>query len=508
MSPTAELQVNECPDANSPTAHSHAETGNMRSMAPAVAPLISQGYDFLLKRFFLTLGIETHERKGLVVKKSYVSDRSEALYERAARVLSGGSTRLTTYFAPHPLYAVSGAGSKVVDADGVERVDCLNNYMTLIHGHAHPDIVAAITEQAGKGTCFGMPTEREIELAEIICSRVASVDTVRFCNSGTEAVMLSLKAARAYTGRPMIAKCEGAYHGAFDPVEVSLSSTPDNWGDPQAPARVPYYRGLPQRTMDDVLVLPYNDVEASRALIEENASSLAAVVVDPVPPRVGFVPMDKAYAEMLREVTEARGIVLVFDEVASFRVSYRGAQALVGVEPDLTTFGKIIGGGTPVGAVGGRSPVMSVFDPSNGSPGVSHGGTFNGNPMTTAAGAASMQLLTEGVMERINSLGDRAREKLNDAFEHAGVQGQASGVGTLVKLHFHRRALRNHRDVLASARENQLMAATHKGLLARGYIVGAAGLAALSSVNTESEIDGLADALEDVLRELRLNESA
>ncbi len=442
------------------------------------------------------------------VDTSYSSSRSEALYARAAKVLSGGSTRLTTYFAPHPLYAVSGRGSKVVDADGVERVDCLNNYMTLIHGHAHPEVVAAITEQAQRGTCFGMPTEREIELAETLCDRVQSLDTVRFCNSGTEAVMLSIKAARAHTGRAMIAKCEGAYHGAFDPVEVSLSSTPENWGDASAPARVPYYRGLPERTMDDVLVLPYNELEASRALIEAHAHELAGVVVDPVPPRVGFVPMDGAYAQMLREVTQAHGIVLIFDEVASFRVNYGGAQALVGVEPDLTTFGKIIGGGTPVGAVGGKREVMAVFDPSRGAPGVSHGGTFNGNPLTTAAGAASMRLLTEAVMDQINRLGDRAREKLNDAFERAGVEGQASGVGSLVKVHFHSRELRNHRDVLPSAREGQLMSAAHKGLLARGYIVGAAGLAALSSANTNAEIDGLADALEDTLRELRLNDPA
>ena len=177
-------------------------------------------------------------------------ERSADLYQRAKQVLAGGSTRLTTYFAPHPLYAVTGRGSHVVDADGVERVDCLNNYMTLIHGHAHPDVVTAITEQAVQGTCFGMPTEHEITLAEILCERVKSLDVVRFCNSGSEAVMLSVKAARAYTERPMIAKCEGAYHGAYDPVEVSLSSSPDNWGEAAAPARIPYTRGTSQRVME------------------------------------------------------------------------------------------------------------------------------------------------------------------------------------------------------------------------------------------------------------------
>ena len=440
------------------------------------------------------------------MEKVMVGDQSWQLYQRASQVLSGGSTRLTTYFAPHPLYAVSGSGSKVVDADGVERVDCLNNYMTLIHGHAHPEIVAAITEQAERGTCFGMPTEREIELAEILCDRVDSVDVIRFCNSGTEAVMLSIKAARAYTGRAMIAKCEGAYHGAFDPVEVSLTSSPENWGPADSPARVPYYRGLPSKTMDDVIVLPFNEVEASRALLEAHGDELAAIVVDPVPPRVGFVPIARDYAQMLRTVADRFGAILIFDEVASFRVGFNGAQALVRVTPDLTAFGKIIGGGTPVGAVGGNREVMSVFDPAHGVHQLAHGGTFNGNPLTTAAGAASMRLLSEAQLARLNALGDRARSTLKRAFESAGVEGQASGVGSLVKLHLHRRMLHNHRNVLTSGRENQLIAAVHKGLLARGFILGASGLAAISTVNTEEEIDALGEALEDTLRELRLNE--
>ena len=439
--------------------------------------------------------------------KIMMGNESLALFQRASRVLSGGSTRLTTYFSPHPLYAVSGTGSKVTDADGVERVDCLNNYMTLIHGHAHPDIVAAITEQARCGTCFGMPTEREIELAEILCQRVKSVDVIRFCNSGTEAVMLSIKAARAYTGRSMIAKCEGAYHCAFDPMEVSLNSGPENWGPQEAPARVPYYRGLPAKTMDDVIVLPFNDIESSRALLQRHGDRLAAIVVDPVPPRVGFVPMTYEYAQMLREVADDFESLLVFDEVASFRVSFNGAQALVGVTPDLTAFGKIIGGGTPVGAVGGCREVMAVFDPAQGSPRLSHGGTFNGNPLTTAAGAASMRLLTQSAMDSLNELGDRARATLNRAFKVAGVEGQAWGVGSLVKLQLHRRVLRNHRDVLATPRENQLMSEIHRGLLKRGFILGATGLAAISTANTQAEIDGLGEALEETLRALRLNES-
>ncbi len=432
--------------------------------------------------------------------------RSAALYRRANGVLAGGSTRLTTFFAPYPIYAVSGSGSRVTDADGVERVDCLNNYMTLIHGHARPEVVEAAVEQIRRGSCFAMPTEREIELAEIIAERVESVETIRFCNSGSEAVLVAIKAARAYTGRPMVAKCEGAYHGCYDPVEVSLSSTPESWGDRDAPAKVPYTAGLPAKVMEDVVVLPYNEVEASRRLIEHHADRLAAIVVDPVPTRIGCVPVRTEYARMVREVASRHGIVLVFDEVASFRVRYRGAQSMVGVAPDLTTFGKIIGGGMPVGAVGGRRDVMSVFDPSKGSPRASHGGTFNANPATMAAGAAAMRLLTEDALDTLNARGDRARERIGAAFEAAGVAGQAVGAGSLVMIHFNRRELGGYRDVFPDESESRRTSALHKALLNRGFIVGAGGLAAISTANTDQEIDDLADAIEDSLREMRLND--
>ncbi|MCH9672420.1 MAG: aspartate aminotransferase family protein [Gammaproteobacteria bacterium] len=433
-------------------------------------------------------------------------ERSAALFQRASKVLAGGSTRLTTYFSPHPLYAQSGRASRVTDADGVERVDLLNNYMTLIHGHAHPDVIDAITDQAQRGTCFGMPTEGEIALAEIICERVKSVENIRFCNSGSEAVLIAIKAARAYTDRPMIAKCEGAYHGAYDSVEVSLSSNPDNWGESDEPARVPYTRGLPQRVMDDVVVMPFNDIATSKRLLEANANSLAAIVVDPVPPRVGCVPMQHEYAQMLRDVATKHGIVLIFDEVASFRVHYHGAQAIVGVEPDLTTFGKIIGGGMPVGAVGGNREVMSVFDPTTRAPLAAHGGTFNGNPMTMAAGAASMNLLTRDAMDELNSVGDHARSRINAAFERAGVEGQATGIGSLVKIHMNRRTLVNHRDVYADARESQLLTQLHRGLLEKGFILGSACLSAISTANTTEEIDDLATAVEEISVGLRLND--
>ena len=277
-----------------------------------------------------------------------------ALPARGARCSRAAATRLTTFFSPYPIYAVSGSGSKVTDADGVERVDCLNNYMTLIHGHAHPEVVEAAIGQIRRGSCFAMPTEREIELAEILTERVESVETMRFCNSGSEAVLVAIKAARAHTGRPMVAKCEGAYHGCYDPVEVSLSSSPESWGDSDEPAKVPYTVGLPDKVMEDVVVLPYNEVEASRALIERHADRLAAIVVDPVPTRVGCVPMRREYAQMVREAA-TRHTASCSSSTRSRRSGcvIAARQSMVGVTPDLTTFGKI-NRRRPAGRRGGR----------------------------------------------------------------------------------------------------------------------------------------------------------
>ena len=313
--------------------------------------------------------------------------RSATLFARAQGVLPGGNSRTTVYMAPYPPYAASGEGCWVTDVEGDRRLDCLNNYTALIHGHAHPAIVEAATRRLARGASFPMPTPEEIDLAALLCERLPSAERVRFTNSGSEAVMIALKGARAFTNRPKIAKFEGAYHGSYDYAEVSLASTPETWGALAAPASTPYSKGTPPAVLEDVVVLPFNHTEQAVARIAREAKHLAAVLVDPVPNRVGLVPARVEFLEALREVTRAHGIVLIFDEVISFRVGYHGAQGAFGVTPDMTTLGKIIGGGFPVGAVAGSAEVMTVFDPTRGGPPAApHGGTFNANPVTMAAG--------------------------------------------------------------------------------------------------------------------------
>src|SRR5215468_9840628 len=315
--------------------------------------------------------------------------RSAALWARAQHVMPGGNTRTTVHMAPYPPYAASGAGCWITDVEGDRRLDCLNNYTALIHGHAHPAIVEAASHRLARGTSFPLPTPEEIELAAALAERLPSAEHVRFTNSGSEAVMMAIKGARAHTRRPRIAKFEGAYHGSYDYAEVSLSSTPESWGTLAAPSSTAYSRGTPPAVLDDVVVLPFNHPEHAVARTQQEAGSLAAVVIDPVPNRVGLMPARCDFLEAMREVTRAHGIVLIFDEVISFRVGYHGAQGAFGVVPDMTTLGKIIGGGFPVGAIAGRADAMAVFDPTRGGPPAApHGGTFNANPVTMAAGLA------------------------------------------------------------------------------------------------------------------------
>ena len=326
------------------------------------------------------------------------------MYDRALASLPGGNTRTTVFMKPYPIYAARGEGCRVWDLDGNVYIDCINNFTSQIHGHAHPALIRAATAQLALGSAFGLPTVSEVELAELLVSRLPSVDQVRFANSGTEAVMMALKAARAHTGRPKIAKCEGAYHGSYDYAEVSLDPTPEAWGR-NAPVSVAYARGTPDNVLADVVTIPFNDTEAAVSLIREHGPELACVLVDPMPNRAGLAPADRAYLEALRKVTREVGALLIFDEVITFRLGFRGAQGIWDIDPDLTTLGKIIGGGFPVGAIGGHRDVMAVFDPRPGKPALPHGGTFSANPVTMRAGIAAMELLDDAAFARLDAMG-------------------------------------------------------------------------------------------------------
>jgi glutamate-1-semialdehyde 2,1-aminomutase len=310
--------------------------------------------------------------------------------------------------------------------------------------------------------------------------------------------MMAIKAARSYTGRDRIAKFEGAYHGYYDDVQVSFSSRPDDWGPDDAPASVPSSGGIPKHRVLETLVLPWNDRDACERLIERHATELAAVLVDPLANRMGFIPPAAGFLTFLRQLTRARGILLIYDEVISFRVGYQGAQGRYGGEPDLTAFGKIIGGGFPIGATGGRADVMEVFDPGTRGPRIASGGTFSANPVSMTAGLATMRAMTPAAFQRLDALGARLRARLGDAFREARVPGQATGEGSLFRLLFTDRPLRSYRDVdqVAEARMERLF----RALLDAGVLLHTTGLGCLSTPMGESEVEEIATAVAQALQ--------
>lgn len=422
--------------------------------------------------------------------------RSAQTYERAGEVLPGGTTRVTIARQPVPIYAREGKGAWLVDLDDNRYLDLNNNYTTLIHGHAFEPMIEAVERQLRSGTCFANPTEHEVVHAEILCARVPSIEKVRYVNTGTEAVMFAVKAARAITGRSKIAKFEGAYHGGYDWVEVSEDSTPDNWGA-QEPARVPYAKGTPASVLDDVVVIPFNDLDTTVRILERFGAELACVIVDMVPSRAGLIPPEPGYMEAIREVTSRHGIVLVSDEVLNFRQSYRGAAARFGLEPDLITLGKIIGGGLPIGAVAGRSDMMSVFDSSAASPPLPQGGTFAANPLSMVAGIASMTALDEAAFTHLEHLGNKARTGLSAAIAERQLPLTVTGTASLFRIHMKPQAPKTYRQAWATPHEVDMLQTMSRQLLSRGVLMPALTTSSLSTVMTDSDISFLIAAIED-----------
>jgi glutamate-1-semialdehyde 2,1-aminomutase len=429
--------------------------------------------------------------------------RTARLHESAAAVIPGGTSRIHYHFQPYPIYARAGQGCTLTDAEGVPRLDFLNNMTSLIHGHGHPAVKRAIVEQLERGTAFSEPAEGEVGLARLMVERVASVEQIRFSNSGTEAVMFAIKLARAFTGRSRIAKFEGFYHGYYDYVQVSFSSNPSNWGEPDEPASVPSSGGLAASVPGEVLTLPFNDRAGVERLLERHGRELAAVIVDPLSNRAGFPRPAEGFLAFLREATRHHGIVLIYDEVISFRLAHGGAQGVYGGDPDLTTFGKIMGGGLPVGAVGGRREVMALLDPSSGAPRVISGGTFSGNPLTMAAGLAAMEAMTPAEYERINALGERLRMESNRIFDRAGVPGQLTGDGSLFRVLLTKEPIVDYRSSVKNALPAARLAQLHKALLDEGVIISNTGLGCLSTPMGEAEVEAFLGALERAVATLK-----
>ena len=391
---------------------------------------------------------------------------SAALFERASRSIPGGSTRTTVFSPPYPPYMVRGAGIRTWDVDGNEYLDFLGNYTSLILGHAHPLVVDAVKRQVDRASAFAAPTEVEVELAEEIISRLPSLDRLRFTNSGTEAMMFAVRAARAFTGRSLVARFDHSYHGTHDTVQA-------------------WTAGVPDEVSRLVIDLPWDDADGVERILGPIERDVAAIIIEPVQGAGGVRAADPAFLVRLRDIATRIGAMLVFDEIIAFRIGPNGAQGRLGVRPDLTTLGKIIGGGYPLAAFGGRADVMDRFDARR--PGaLSHGGTFNGNPVAAAAGLATLRYLTPERYARLDELGDRLRTRLSEAIRRSGVDAQVEGVASLFQVHPGPSLSTDH---LPPAGELFL------GLLVDGFQIAPRGMGAIALPSDEADVDALATAI-------------
>lgn len=425
--------------------------------------------------------------------------RSVQLFDCARHVFPDGTTRVTIERDPTPCYAAGGEGAYLLDVDGERYLDLNGNFTTLIHGHGFAPVASAVERQLRNGSCFANPTEAEIALGKLLCERVPRLERIRFVNTGTEAVMFAIKAARAYTGRSAIATIEGAYHGAYDWVEVTQASTPDNWGPPHAPSSVPSYRGMPASVLEETVVLRFNDADSAVRLLETNAERLAAVVIDPIPSRAGLVAPEPAFVSALQETARALGILLISDEVLSFRLGYRGAASRFSFEPDLLALGKIIGGGFPIGAVGGRAEIMSVFDARRGRPLLPQGGTFSANPISMVAGRAAMVALDQAAFVRLEDLGDRLRMGLEVAARRADAPFSVTGAASLFRIHPRPTPPREFREAYCRAAEARVMKEMSRFFRRNGLILPDGAAACLSTPMGEAEIEKILSVFEAFL---------
>ncbi|MHC4597486.1 MAG: glutamate-1-semialdehyde 2,1-aminomutase [Planctomycetota bacterium] len=420
--------------------------------------------------------------------------RSEELFERARGLIPGGvNSPVRAYGAVGgvPPFIASGRGAEVTDEDGRRYVDFVGSWGPLILGHADPDVVEAVKAAAERGTSFGAPTAAEVELASLIAENVPSVDRVRLVNSGTEATMSALRLARGYTGRDKVIKFAGCYHGHADAFLVKAGSGAATFGVPTSP-------GVPGPTVRDTLLARFNDLDSVKDLVEAHRGEIAALILEPVAGNMGLIHPKEGFLEGLRELTEAEGIVLIFDEVITgFRLGPSGAQGRFGVTPDMTTLGKIIGGGLPVGAYGGRAEIMARLSPDGP---VYQAGTLSGNPVAVAAGLATLRKILEpGAYEKLNALGRKLAGGFIRNLAEAGTQVTFHALGSMSCLFFRKGPIED--DEAAMTSDTKVYKKYFHAMLERGIYLAPSQFETsfVSLAHTEDQIDRAISANREVL---------
>ena len=418
-------------------------------------------------------------------------DQSAKLYEESRGLAPGGVSSPVRMFQPNPLFIAKGQGSRITDVDGEEFIDLCMAYGPLIAGHAHPKVTAAVQEQIVKGTVYGAPSEPELALVRRIASAVPSADMVRLANSGTEATMHAIRTARGYTGRFGVVKMNGGFHGAHDAVLVKAGS-----GSAEG---VPSSKGVPPGATQYTHTVEYNDIQAMSDLLEKDRD-IACVIMEPVLGNVGVIPPEKGYLEEVRKVTRENDVVLIFDEVITgFRLGPNCAQGRFGVTPDMTTMGKIIGGGYPAGAFAGRRDIMEMVAPQGP---VYVAGTFAGNPVTAAAGLATIDLMARGDnYQTLERRSDRLTSAIRDAMADSGVPGCVNSLGSMFSIYFGPEQVRNATD--AERTDREVFGRMFRYMLKHGVYMAPSALedSFVSIAHTDEDIDALCEAFSGFMRE-------
>ena len=420
------------------------------------------------------------------------------LFDRAVNLIPGGvnsPVRACKSVGAEPIFIDRAEGCLIFDADGNRYIDYIGSWGPLILGHRHPAVMQAIVSVLERGTSFGAPTDLEVQLAEMVIAAVPSVEMVRMVNSGTEATMSAVRLARGATQRDIVIKFDGCYHGHADTLLVAAGSGVATLGIPGSP-------GVPESIARHTLSLPYNDIECLKEVMEKQGDSVACIIVEPIAGNMGLVTPEKDFLQTLRELTDRFGAVLIFDEVMTgFRVAYGGAQALFGVQPDLTCFGKIIGGGLPVGAYGGKLDLMSKVAPQGS---VYQAGTLSGNPVAMAAGIATLeQLQKDDFYRALDEKADRLLSGLEQAAKKAAIPAQAKRVGSMLGFFFNEKEVKNFDD--AKTCDLDRFSAFYNGLRQKGIYIAPSQFEVLfiSIAHDTENIDLTIEAAQEVLGQLK-----
>lgn len=408
-------------------------------------------------------------------------------HDELIKYIPGGATRSLSYFRPHPLHIEYGEGAYVFTPEGHKLLDVTNAYGALIHGHGYPAIADAVSEGIRKGSQYSTPTTGQYRLARLLCERVPGFEKLRFVNSGTEATLFALRTARTYTGKDKILKMSGGFHGTHDCVAASTKKNVIT-------------AGIPKGMTQDMMEVPFNDADALERAVADNHDHLAAVIMEPFLGAGGVVLPEEGFLQRARAVTEKYRVLLIFDEIFSFRVHSGGCQSLYGITPDLTTVGKVVGGGLPIGVFGGKTEVMNIFCHENTEKPLYHSGTFNGYETVMQAGLAAMENYDEAAIAKVNSLGDRFQEGLLRVIRTHGLNIQSNQIGSYLNLHFVNEPAVTAEVVQKS--EEKLHALLHLSLLNKGVFNIPRGLFILSCAMTAEQIDFLVDRIDDSLKEL------